>query len=203
MLEGTAVVSAGAMKVVSEAELSRQPLTGMRAKGLEAHRWSLALGSTVGSAVSLQVRPLLGADLRLRIEDPWRTSVLPLLLASISYRDDFRATPEQPAERDWSARVGMGTWWQWGPARLHTAVEAGADLVQQYNLPGGSRRLGLVPYAGASAGASLPVFAPLSVRLHLAGGGTFSQTLSGFRLAPYGEVGLALDFQLPLGPASG
>jgi hypothetical protein len=201
--EAVAIVGPREVRIISDAELSRQPLALARGKGLGPPMtlW-LSAGPSIGSGAALPSHLLMGGGLGLRLEQPRLLGPFNLFAVSAAFRDDVLTSPDRPAERAWSARLGLGFTTTWDQVQLQLALEGGGSYVTQYRLPGGARS-GLIPHLGASAGIGLPLFSSISLRLRLAGGATLVESSSGRRVTPYGELGLAAELPFPFSPAGG
>src|SRR6185295_13563536 len=198
-LERSVEVPTSGGATLSGADLEAAALARFARRGGLPAEHRLSAGFSISSGITTGLPATLGVQARFRRDQPlW--GPLGLLALGVAAREG-RATGWIPfRQRELEAWASAGLRLRFGAVDLAPALEAGALLVLQSDLPDVTTRLGLEPFADLSIEARLPIYGPLGAFLELSGGAAVVRTDSGLTTSTHavprarGSAGLTYGF---------
>lgn len=198
-LERSVEVPASGGATLAGADLEAAALARYTRRGGLPAEHRLAAGVSIASGVVSGLPATLGVQARLRRDQPlW--GPLELLALGVAAREGRGSGWVPFRQRELEAWASAGLRLRFGAVDLAPALEAGALLALQSDLPDAKDRLGLEPFAGLSVEARLPIYGPLGAFLELSGGAAVVRTDSGLLTSTHavprarGAAGLTWGF---------
>ncbi|MGC4118025.1 MAG: hypothetical protein QM765_26435 [Myxococcales bacterium] len=169
---------------LAESDLKDAPMAVVAAKGGREDTVRVGLAALASSAVIGSTTPLLGGELTLQFLPPGGWGVVEYLAvtAGARYGTAQGEIAFKDLEIDLSASVGR----RWSVSSLHlgAAVQLGATLVDEFDLPRGETRVSCAPRAALAGTLGFPVSQRTSLVVGVEGGVALARMQDGFRAAP-------------------
>lgn len=179
---------------VSGEDLERASLVQLARKGGGRAVMVLSAGATVSSPLVRGPILEVGGELRLRREGAL-LGFVDFVTFSVAVRDARAAGAVPFQQTEVEPRLGAGHLFVSDRWRLSLALELGAVLVLQSDLPDSSHRFGAEPTALLAAEGSVKLLGPFGLFLNLAGGGALVRREVGITAVPrgLGSLGVRVD----------